>query len=324
MSKNIVIILALCLLLTTCKFTDFGDDIGDFDFMEHGTAAAVSSIQNALLRYPYLYCADGVGRITVFNISDSNAPYRVVSRQIPGLSQPIRKIEYDIRYDNLYLATGSSGLYVVNVSNPTNPTYVASYPYVYALDLSYKEDYIAVTNSNGFVMYYANTSSSLSEVSSYNFFISQQPQKILLTYFWAYVFTQNTIEIFDVTNPNQIIWERTLNLTGSFVDFTLIGNYITVVTSNSLQMFDISSPLNASLAKDYGLSKYPQIVRYHSGKLYISFTDRNLYVYEAASINNVYELSRKSFSRKVMDIEFDGFYIYLSNEEDGIKIYRLL
>jgi len=322
--RKYLVFLTLCLLLTTCKFTDFGDDIGDFDFIAHGSATAISSINNSLLRYPYLYSADGYGRITVYNISDSNTPYIVTSRQIPGLSQQIRNMEYNNRYDNLYLATGNGGIYVINVSNPANPAFVSSYPYINALDLSYKEDYLAVATTNGFVMYYANTSSALSEVDSYDFFISQQPQKILLTYFWAFVFTHNTIEIFDVTNPNNIYWERTLNLTGTFIDYTLIGNYITVVTSNSLQMFDISSPLNASLAKDYGVSKYPQIVRYHSGKLYISYTDRTLYVYEAASINNIYELSLKSFNRKVMDIEFDGFYIYLSNEEDGIKIYRLL
>jgi len=326
MRKNLILILAICLCLTTCKFTDYGDETGDFEFIEQGSApAGVSNIRNALLRYPYLYCADSNGSLSVYNVSTPTYPYLVSTRPLPGLSQPIRRIEYNNYHDNLYLAAGTGGVYIVNVSNPANPVYVTSYQYINAYDISYYNHYLAVTDTNGFRLFYTNSASTLSEEDSYEFFINKQPQKLLLTYYWAFVFTSYTLEIFDVTNTRNIVWEKSIELNSPFIDFTQItDSYLAAITQNNIQIFDITSPLNISLAKYYDINRSPVMMRYYNSNLYISWTDRSLTINRVYGINNISEVSRKVFDHRVADVEFYSDYIYLSNEEDGIKIYRIM
>jgi len=319
--------LLLLLLLTSCKFTDWGGDWedgdpGDFSFVETGIAYPAESLRAAYKYGYYIYGADGNGRLSVFYVSDNFNPYKVST--VPVTSQSIRKIEYDSFYSNLYLAAGSAGMYIVNVTNANYPSQPIVYNNIYALDLSYRNDRLAVTDYNGFKLYDVVNSNSLAELSSYSYFISRQPQKLYMTDYWLFVFTATTLDIFDVTNPYNIREERNITLSGSFIDYTIINGYLAVITSSYLQMFDIAQPLNTVLSHEFGVSKTAQMMRYNGGYLYISWTDRSLSVYKVYSINNMDEVARKSFDRRVLDIEFQSDFIYLSNEENGLRIFRLV
>jgi len=313
--------------VTTCKFTDWGGDyteVDDSSFLEVGVVSPRESLRTAYKYGSYIYASDGYGRISVFNASDAFNPYYVSTRLVPGVSQYITRIEYDNRYNHLYLAAGADGMHIVDVSNPSYPTHVASYYDINALDISFKSDYIAAIDTNGWRLYYVTNSFGISETASYSYFIYKQPQKIYMTDFWVFVFSSNTLDIFDITRTNNIILEQTINLKGTFIDFTLVDGYLAVMEDNYLEFFDISQPLNTTQVKDWGFSKMPQMVRYSSPYMYISWTDRTLSVYKVFSLYNIEEVARKSFSWRILDVEFQSDFIYLSNEADGLRIFRMV
>jgi len=330
--KRMLVFFIILLLTNSCKFTDFGGEfdedgeyggtVNDFSFVEFGSVLPYESLRASMKYGYYIYAADGYGRLSTFYVSDPNYPYRVSTSSVS--SQSIRTIQYDNRYNNLYLAAGSAGFYMLNVNNPSYIADVTSYTNVYALDLSYRNDRLAVIDYNGWKLYQVINTYSLSELNSYSYFMSQQPQKLYMTDYWLYVFSTNTLDIFDVTNPYNIVKERTIDLGGSFVDYTLMDGYLVSITQTNLRIFEIFQPLDTNLAKEYSLRKPPQMLRYNNGYLYISWTDKSLSVYKVYSINNIEEVARKSFSKRIMGIEFQGDYLYLSNEENGLLIYRFI
>jgi len=327
-TRKLFTVFFIFVFFTTCKFTDWGGEnfgeVNDSSFLSVGSLQPVSSLRNAIRYWEYIYASDGYGRITVYNTFAPQSSYYVASRTVPGVSQYISNIAFDNRYSNLYLAAGADGMHIMNVSTPSNPSHVASYYSLNALDLSFKSDYIAVIDTNGWKLYYVTNSFGISEIASYSFFISKQPQKIYMTDFWVYVFSNNTLDVFDITNTNNIRWERTINLKGTFIDYTIVDGYLAVIEQSWLEFFDISQPLNMTQIKDWGLSKTPQMMRYNSPYLYISWTDRELSIYKVFSIYNIEEVAKKSFNWRILDVEFQNDYIFLSNEADGLQIFRMV
>jgi len=320
---------ACCLLslaILSCRLTGFpeGDffpiDPGDLSFVRQSNVPAMSSVTNMTLYNNFAFVADGNGRLGIHDVTSSLTPITISSITIPDVQQSIRRIEVDWR-NNLYVAAGVGGLHVINASNTHFPVVVASHNQINAADLSLYEDYIAVIDNNGWRLLEVVSSSHLSELFFYDYFIPRQPMRILMRGNWVFVASRDFIDIFDITNPFNVRLERQIRISG-FVDFDILDNrFLVVATFNRLLFIDITSPLNADIASDLVPMWTPHVIRAHNNYLFISWTNRSLSAYRILTITSLREESRKEFPQLVRDIDFRGNLIFLSNGINGFDIY---
>ena len=323
---------SLCLiLLISCRFTSYDwedvDPPGDFFFIHHGTVPAINTTRNTAIYDNYAFSSDGNGVVAVYNIINSFEPYLISSIELPT-NQIVRKIEVDWRY-NLYAAVGNAGVFIINTSNPSYPDIIGDFPHILALDLSLQEDYIAVTDQFGWKLLFLLSSSHLTEINSYYYFDSRQPERILLRGNWVYVVSRNYLDIFDITNIYNIRLERSFHFYDNIVDFDIINSiassFIVLATTQNLYYINITNPLSASIVSDFGLSLIPRTLRTRNNYLFIGWENRSLSAYRIADVLQVpSEESRINFSNVVLDIDFRNDLMYFSLGTSGLQIYYYL
>ena len=292
----------------------------DFAFIHHGTAPPILATRNSTLYDIYAFSSDASGMLAIYNVIYSHNPYLLSQLQLPT-NQTIRKIEVDWRL-HLYIAAGSAGVYIVDASSPSYPTIANDYTSINAQDISLQEDYLAITDDAGWKLMYISSSSQLSEINSYRFFDSRQPERILLRNNWVYVFSRYDIDIFDITNIYNIQHEGSFNFFYPIIDFDIIGNFIALLTTNDLIYIDISNPLFAYIASEFGLAWTPRTMSVRDNMLFISWDNRSLSAYQVWGVHQLpTENARINLSYAVQDIDFKDDLIYLSMGGGGLQIF---
>jgi hypothetical protein len=324
-----IIPLLSVVLLTSCRFTDWGD--GDFipptdhAFVYQGTAPANLFTWNVALYDRYAFTSDGNGFICIYDAINVYMPHQVSSIDIGTGGQTIRNIEVDWRY-NLYVAAGQAGLYIVNASSVFFPVVLAHVPHIHALDISLDDDYLAVIDRNGWKLYYISGHATLTEIGSFDYFLPKQPQKIMLRGNFVYVFSSDSLDIFDVTNPMFITLERTIPWF-DFIDYTMVGSTLAVICRDYLYFIDTFRPTSASVVKEYGVRRIARSIGFNAGVLYMGWTDNSLSAFQLRDIFNLTdsdERARIVFEQNVFDIKFRNDVIFISNGAQGLKLYRLV
>ena len=324
MKKMLYLLFLVICITVSCRLTDSGwnnfNPPGDSQFTHQATAEPVYTTLSTILYDNYAFTADGAGYITIYNVINSLDPYLINHFQLPA-SNPVRKIEVDWRI-NLYVASGDGGLYILDCSNPSSPFMITEEPNIQANDLSYFEDYLAVIVGTGFRLYYLSGNSTLFEVNSFDFFDGRRPMKILLKDNWLYVFSENNFDIFDVTNLYNISHEYGFYFHNRFVDFTILTDFIVLITTSDLFYIDIFNPLHAEVVKSYALAAMPSSISARNEFLFIGWENRNLSAYKILSIDvEPLEDARIYMPYVVRDIDFKNDMIYLSIGQGGLAIY---
>jgi hypothetical protein len=316
----------LLFLLTSCIWNDepFEDFYSSAPFVHLSTGEAFTTTYNSTLYHDFAFTSDGLGNICVYNIIDSHNPVRISETNIPTSGQRIHHIAVDWRY-NLYTASGTGGFQIVSATNLYNLFTVFTEPNVYALDLSYQDDYFVVIDRFGWKLFYMLNANSPSEINSYYYHMTQrQPYMILLRGSWVYAFSLDRLDIFDITNVYNIRLEVSIPLNSTFIDYTMMENFLVIACQFHLHIVDISRPLQAYNAHIYSLNRTTRTIAYNqnNGYLYFSWIDRSIWGYKVNSISNLVKRSEKDFTQSVFDIQFRGTRMYMSNGSDGLGIYE--
>jgi len=173
------------------------------------------------LKGNYLYTVDN-STLHVFQITDPSNPVKVNSKSI-GFN-----IETLFSLNDLLFIGSSSGMYIYNIENPENPTFMSESQHFTACDP------VVANNTHAFVTLHSNT------------FCGNNTNALLV------------YDIASLYNP-VLIHQRTLV---SPKGLALFDDYL-VVCDDELKIFDISNPAQPVLVRSFNRS-YKDVVIYNN------------------------------------------------------------
>lgn len=208
MKKTAVLISALLLFMWGCSNSDINFTYSDKDsyFMNDGGGTGTGgSMARFTIVGDHLFTVDGM-HLKTFNISNESKIEMVSSWQLDWSNG----IETIFPYQNkLFLGT-TTGMHIIDISNPEKPSYISKYEHVVSCDpVVVQGDYAYVTLRSG------------------------------ESWCWRSVNQLEVIDLSDIQNPEMLkTWPMT-NPKGLGID----GNLL-FVCDEGLKVFEIQSPTN--------------------------------------------------------------------------------
>ncbi|MBI2926130.1 MAG: hypothetical protein HYY24_10535 [Verrucomicrobia bacterium] len=218
--------------------------VGGLDTSSFAARAAVAG--------NYAYLAGGSGGFTVIDVADPANPAQVGFSLLPSAAVAVAG-------NFAYVAAGNEGLLTIDVSDPSRPQRVTRYnPGVVVNAAEVADDYafVAFTTEDGragglHVVALTNPANPQRLSSSQAGPADYSTIQVLGDL--AYVGASNAgLQVFDISNPDDIRHVRSHNLGGRVSSFVLAGNYAYVPLEDlGLRIFDMSDPANLKQVGSY-------------------------------------------------------------------------
>lgn len=213
-----------------------------------GTYFSSSTIRDVKVSGNYAYCADSSAsstyRLRIVDVSNPGSPRHVGGYNTGGQAWGI-----DVQGTNAYLACGTNGMLIFNVSNPSNPVLRAAY--------------LPATNSN--------------------------VGRVVVSGNYAYALdNRDVLQIINISNPGTPSGTSTLDL-GSVgsgdADIFLAHPYVYIAFNswgsgqNGLWVVDISDPANPVAVTNYPTSGFGRGVAAEGGYVYLADDPKFLHTF---------------------------------------------
>jgi hypothetical protein len=110
----------------------------------------------------YVYVADDYGGLQIFDLPDTipafdhDAPYEAIPELISSLNTSGRTKDVHVVNNYCYLADGSGGLKIIDITNPASPVFLAAYSTPYAYGVWADENYIYIADRDNGLMIFEN------------------------------------------------------------------------------------------------------------------------------------------------------------------------
>ena len=203
----------------------------------------------------------------------------------------IRNIYIEENY--AYLATGSGGLRVIDISNPNNPT---------ETDFIYEHDF---------------------------FEYGKHIEDVFVSKKYAYVAASSEgMRIVDISDPKNIYeisyWDPPAP---EHVDDLFIeGNYAFLVCRRSLKIFDISDVYNPVEMSSYSFeSRSADAVFVSDSNVYCTFRSQHFKIFRIDSLDNLVEISsyQLNYASSITDIVVKDTIAYILNDGSGLILLNI-
>ena len=219
-----------------------------------------------------------------------------------------------------YVADGNSGLLIIDISNPSNPTFKSHYDTpgsVYGVALSGSYAYVADYNLGLWII-------DISDLSKPTFKGSYDTPSfasgVALSGNYAYVADGlSGLQIIDISNPENPTFKGSCDTLGQAFGVAISGNYAYVAGGSSLQIIDISDPANPTFKGSY-------YTNYGASEVVLS----DNYAYVAASaglqIIDISDPSNPTFKGSydtpgwAYAVALSENYAYVADFESGLQI----
>jgi len=174
--------------------------------------------------------------VTPSAISDPTAPQVIGSLNTPGNAW---EVVCDAPNQRLFVADYNS-LLEVDVSDPTNPTFVDSVSGSEVSGVEYDGTYVYGAASNGLMIVNPDSVDGLELV---NLVPASDALDVAISGNWAYVSTSGTtLYTFDITDPMNPVDYPDVSSGQSGYGMDIEGNYLYIATNQKPKVFDISNP----------------------------------------------------------------------------------
>ena len=221
--------------------------------------------------YAYVTTTSG---IQVLDISDYSNPFWITSYYETTSMSGI-----DLKDDYIYVAAYSDGLYIFDISEPTN----------------------------------------LQEVGSYKLFGGNEARDVVVIENYAFVVDYSegllVIDISDPTNPEKI----GDYLSGTALKLAVVDDYAYIARGNGqFTILDISEPAEPQLVKNYN-SGESQVwsVAVDGDYAYLGTTGEGVYIIDISDPTNPQEVSSYPIYDTVYDLKIIGDYLYVAGGQEG-------
>jgi len=252
----------------------------------------------------YAYVADSSGGLQVIDVSNKSEPLRVGVYNTSAKGSAVYASSLVVSDNYAYVTCGGGyindfdGLQIVDISNPTNPSWIGEYDTkASAYDVAISGKYAYVTSSyKGLKIIDISNPANLSLVGEYDTSGSAKSISIVGKYAYIGYSYSSGLQVVDISNPANPAWVGEI-LLDSIDDFAIFGDFVYIIGKydsykSDLLVVDISVPLDPLLVTEYNIPGW------FSGS---SITISGKYVYIAAEsdglqiFNPVYKATSINF-----------------------------
>ncbi|UXE59018.1 MAG: hypothetical protein KA717_24060 [Woronichinia naegeliana WA131] len=256
------------------------------------------------------------------------------SLQIIDISNPASSVfkgSYNAGYANnlqivgnlAYIADGSLGLQVVNISDPTVPTFQDSYDTTGdAQDVQIVGNFAYVADgSSGLQIIDISNPFSLTFKGSYN--TPGTARNLQIVGNLAYVADDDSgLRIIDITNPASPTLKGSYDTPGNAVDVQIVGNLAYIADGDSgLKIIDITNPAAPTLKGSYSTPNFAQSVEIVGNLAYIADDDSGIQIID---ITNPAAPTFKAFygtPGAALGVKVVGSTVYAASDTNGVSIF---
>ncbi len=309
----------------------------------------------------YLYCNGGL----ILDVSEPENPQIAGNYKPEQVYDQIVDIFIDEGY--LYVANWENGFYILNLSNPTQPEFCSLYLYFDFFHGIYKKDNYAYVTSmngltildvsepeNGFVVGSNNNISWCNDIlveNDYAYVVSDYgltvfdvntPESPLLlsscsggggklikkdSIIFAGGFLVNRLNVYNVSNPNNIQHIGCYNFMRNPHDYCIKDNYLFISDANyhspntdyngGLKVIDISNPENLEIVtvNNPDTTRYYRSIEIKDNYVFMGSNEPGIYVFDVSNPLSpiVYTYINIEQNAGIMDMEIQGDSLYTSS-----------
>jgi len=266
------------------------------------------------------------------NVTNIYEPPTLVGKyDTPGSAFGVQVVDNDA-----YVGNFGSGLEIIDISNPTNPTLKSSYNYnnnyvgYYGMRVQVvgKYAYIADGYSGLQIIDITNPSNPILK-GSYDTSGFAQGVQVVSNY--AYIADQRSgLQIVDITNPTKPTFKGNYDTSGWAYNLQIVGNYAYVAAGGSgLQIIDITNPAKPTLKGNYDTSDSVFDVQVVGNYAYITDSDSKLQIIDITNPTNPtlkgsYAIPEHIFgSNFAQSVQIVGNYAYVTLVFSGLQIINI-
>jgi hypothetical protein len=261
--------------------------------------------------------------ISAFSINVLADPVLVGTCDTPGEAQAVY-----VENGLAYVADGSGGLQVIDVSNPSNPSILGSQSTSdRARDVCIAGDYAYVPHANvppsstsGLEIIDISIPSSPNSV--YNYLTPHKARGIYVSNNYAYLADdESPLQILDISDPINPIQIGGINPAGNNFDIYVRAGYAYVADrQGGLAVIDVSDPSNPSIVDTEATPD--QALRVHvSGEYaYVAARESGLQIIDISTPTNPITMGFEDTPGMAYGVFVNGGYAYIADTESGLQI----
>ncbi len=307
--------------------SDWGEGIQILQIRDLTTIASVGSetyardsANDIFVDGNYAYLAETYNDLIVIDISDPTQPLKVGNWTFEDPTDNFRSFGISVAGDYAYLCTdsligGDGGLYVIDVSDPTNPSYVSSVTSVPSLvDIDISGDVCYVTSYNNGVY-----SMNITDPTNPTILDSLNPpgseRRIDVDGDLLFLSSENGgLKILDVSDPSNMIYNSSWSFQPSnaqFRDVRIDGDICYIADyNNRIFIVDIADPSNPKHISNYTLS-IPTGIGIEGDLVFVSKDGYGFSVLNVSDPLSIDELGSYSIGSQAKAVAPIGSYCYI-------------
>jgi hypothetical protein len=224
-----------------------------------------------------------------------------------------------------YVADRESGLQIIDISNPTNPTFKSNY------NTSGWARYIQIVGNYAYVangysgLQIIDISNPTNPTFKGNYNTSGDANDVQIVGSYAYVAdVESGLQIIDISNPTNPTLKSNYATSGFAIGVQIVGNYAYVAYGYSgLQIIDISNPTNPTLKGNYNTSGNASGVQIVGNYAYVADGESGLQIINISNPASPTLVGNYDTSGSAEDVQIVGNYAYVADWTSGLQIINI-
>jgi hypothetical protein len=212
-------------------------------------------------------------------------------------------------------------LEIIDISNPANPIFKASYDISGGQDVQIVGNYAYVADGDSGLQI-IDISNPLTPTLKGNYDTSGTARDVQVVGNYAYVADDYSgLQIIDISNPLTPTLKGNYDTSGNAYDVQVVGNYAYVADASSgLQIIDISNPLTPTLKGNYDTSGFAFGVQVVGNYAYVADASSGLQIIDISNPLTPTLKGNYDTSGNAYDVQVVGNYAYVADFWAGLQI----
>ncbi|WP_146066881.1 Calx-beta domain-containing protein, partial [Candidatus Venteria ishoeyi] len=276
-------------------------------------------IQTFALRESYIYTLS-LGNFLILNIDDPANPVLTANADISVGGNDIV-----VAGNHAYVAAGSAGLQVVDISNVSTPTLVVNYDTGTANTVDVAGDYVYVGDQNSkFTIVDITNPANPTPISTYggNYSVLDYVYGLAVSGNYLYIANhRGGLQVVDITTPSASVFVGKYDQSDAAAAVAVSNNNVYLIDYYSgLQVFDANNPVSPILVNSYDvMGNRARGITIEGSYAYIADESRGLLIADISdSLNPIFVGNYATSGSQAVALQNN--YAYLANRYSGLFI----